>query len=442
MAAFTVGHTVGEIARRLYDPAGTGVLIDAQRDGFSAALAQTQELLGSAQPVFEAAFSAGGALALADVMLPISKGGRQWWQMVEVKSSTGVKDYHWDDTAIQAFIARAAGVPLQSIALAHIDSSWVYPGSNDYRGLLTQVDVTAEAFGRENEVKDWIGDAQLILGRAEPEISTGDHCGKPFECPFIGHCSSQEQQAEYPVQWLPRIATKKLKAHIAEHTVSDLREVPDDLLNERQRRVKSQTMSGTVYFDRAGAGEALRTHALPAYFLDFETIRFAVPIWSGTRPYQQIPFQFSLHRLSRNGVLEAVSFLDLSGADPARAFAERLVSECGERGPIFVYNAAFEATRIKELAARFPHLKNILLALNERIVDLRPIAEAFYYHPDQQGSWSLKNVLPAMAAYVEAIHPDTTAERKIAIEQELREYCGLDTFALVRLWQLFTGHVH
>ena len=459
LASFDVGYQVGDIARRLYDPKGKGKLVDPHAEGFAAAFARTAELLRSAQPVFEASFSAGGALALADVMLPLRKGGKLTWRMVEVKSSTSVKDYHRDDTAIQVFVAKSAGVPLASVALAHIDSAWVYPGGDDYQGLLQENDLTAESFAREAEVKSWIADAQKIAGkRKEPVIRTGGQCSDPYECGFLGYCQSQEPQAEYPISWLPRIQSKALKALIDDEGVTDLRHIPDDLLNERQCRVKAHTLLGKTYFDAPNAAADLAAHKLPAYFIDFETIQFAVPVWKGTRPYQQIPFQFSVHRLSRTGKTEHTSFLDLSGKDPSKAFAEALIAACGERGPVFVYNAGFETARIKELGERFPRLKKSLLAINERVVDLLRIAEQRYYHPSQQGSWSIKKVLPAVApdlrydaldgvqdggmamdAFREAISATTTDTRKAQIGKQLLEYCCLDTYAMVRLWKFFSG---
>ncbi|QCP47877.1 DUF2779 domain-containing protein [Trinickia violacea] len=456
--SFQVGHEVGEIARRLYDSKQNGVLIDAQQEGFDSAFACSRALLGTAQPIFEAGYSAGGALAFADVMLPEGTPGMRSWRMIEVKSTTRVKDYQRDDVAIQAFVARSAGVPLSSVAVAHIDSGWTYPGAQDYEGLLTEHDLTDDAFARTDEVQGWIANAHAVARQArEPDRQTGQHCLDPYECGFLGYCQSGEPQPEYPVQWLPRVGTKPLKSLI-EDGFADMREVPDDLLNERQLRVKSHALSGRTFFDAAGAIADLAGHKLPAYFLDFETIQFAVPIWKGTRPYQQIPFQFSAHRLSRTGKLEHQAFLDVSGDDPSRAFAQALIAGCGECGPVFVYNAGFETTRIRELADRFPRLATSLLAIRDRIVDLLPIAQDRYYHPSQQGSWSIKRVLPAVApdlrydaldevqdggmamrAYQEAIHPGTARARKEQIEQQLLDYCGLDTFAMVRLWQFLAG---
>lgn len=142
LASFDVGHTVGDIASYLYDPEQKGVLFNANRDGFPAALRRSLEQLNSDLPLFEAGYSTEGAYAFADVMLPVVQNGQRMWRMIEVKSSTGVKEYHRDDVAIQAYVARHAGVPLQSIALAHIDNSFVYSGQDDYRGLLKECDLT------------------------------------------------------------------------------------------------------------------------------------------------------------------------------------------------------------------------------------------------------------------------------------------------------------
>lgn len=458
-ASYAVGHTVGEAARRIYDRDGKGNLIDVRAEGFDAALARSQTLLATSRPIFEAGFSAGGAIAFADVMLPVRRRGTKMWRMVEVKSSTSVKDYYRSDTAIQAFIARTAKVPLAGIALAHIDNQWVYPGGDDYSGLLVENDLTDDAFGRHSEVQSWIAEAQRVARKTTaPEIATGRHCAEPYDCGFVAYCASQEPQAEFPVSWLPRVTARALKARIEDDGAKDLREIEDEFLNEKQLRVKTHTLAGTTYFNAPGAAADLAAHTLPAYFLDFETVQFAVPIWKGTRPFQQIPFQFSLHRLSRTGKLEQSGFLDLSGRDPSKAFAEALISACGERGPIFVYNAAFEKTRIQELANRFTRLRRPLSAILERIVDLLPVARDHYYHPDQRGSWSIKAVLPtiapdlrydalsgvqdggmAMTAFVEAISPTTTAARAAQIRAELEAYCALDTLAMVRLWAHFKG---
>ena len=457
--SYQIGNAVGAIARKLYDPDGKGALIDAQTEGFDQALVRSTSLLNSNAPIFEAGFATDTAIAFADVMLPVGTGQPQTWRMVEVKSATGIKDYYLNDAAIQAFVACEAGVPLRAIAIAHIDSSWVYPGDNNYHGLLNEVDLTAETQARENDVRNWIAEAANIAAcTSEPKRSTGAHCSQPFACGFYAYCSSTEPQADRPVGWLPRMQRKAVKDYIETKSIIDMRDVPDEYLNELQKRVKACTLSGEVYFDASGAAAALKAHALPAYFLDFESANLAVPIWKGTRPYQQIPFQFSVHHLSEAGALAHTEFLDLTGNDPMLPFAQVLIASCGTSGPIFVYSRAFEATRIKELAERFAEHATALLAINERLVDLLPIVAKHYYHPRQEGSWSIKKVLPAIApdldygqlngvkdgqmamvAFQEAIDPATALTRKNDIRTQLSAYCRLDTFAMVRVWQLLAG---
>ena len=455
LANYATGHQVGDVAQQIYDPQLRGQLINPQVEGFDEAFARTQALLRSSQPIFEAGFRAEGALAFADVLLPAGKG----WRMVEVKSSTSMKDYHRDDAAVQAFVARACSVPLYSIALAHIDNQWIYPGGGDYQGLLVEVDLTDEAFARTDEVRGWIADAQAVVARKKaPRTATGAQCSDPYECGFLAHCQGAEPQAEHPVHWLPRRGSA-LKAHIETRGTRELRDLPDDLLNPTQQRVKAATLSGQAFFDQNAAAQALAGHKLPGFFLDFETIQFGVPIWQGTRPYQQMPFQFSVHRLGRTGRVAHQAFLDLTGGNPSLPFAQALLAACGERGPVFVYNSAFEQTRIRELAERHPRLAPALHAINDRIVDLLPVARQHYYHPSQQGSWSIKAVLPALCpdlrydnldgvqdggaaqqAYLEAIAPATSAARKAELERQLLAYCRLDTWAMVRLWAAFTGN--
>lgn len=458
-ARFQVGNLVGKIAQDLYDSGGMGALVDPFSEGFEASYAKTQHLLKSKQPIFEGGFCAAGVRVFADILLPVQGETGSKWRMIEVKSSASIKSYHEDDVAVQAFVAQSAGLDLRGVSVAHIDSSWVYPGNGDYRGLLKEVDLTESISGLQKVVPEWIGSAKQIASAAqEPKVSTGRQCSTPHRCSFHGYCSSQELQAENPIGWLPGKLGKKLQVLVANNKIKEIRDVPDELLNERQRRVKHVTLSGVPYFDREGAAAALARYRLPAYFLDFETISSAVPIWKGTYPYQQIPFQFSVHRISSSGRIDNQSFLSLSGDDPSDELARALIESCGNTGPIFVYYAQFEMSRIRELAERYLSISQILLALNERVIDLLPIVREHYYHPSQQGNWSIKKVLPslfpqlnyenldgvssgemAMEAYREAIASETSPERKAEIKKQLLAYCERDTEAMVRLWSAFTG---
>lgn len=470
-AIFATGHQVGEIAQRLYDPSGEGLLIDLHALGVKGALEQTAKLTGTRQPVFEAGFSAKGAMAFADVLLPVTaRHASNAWRMVEVKSSTSVKPYYRDDIAIQAYVARASGLDLIGVAVAHIDTSFVYEGGGKYEGFLAEVDLTAEAFSRTDEVSEWIASAQSTAAkRQEPAMATGAHCSSPFSCGFLAHCSAQEisgsssSLAEFPVQWLPRLQSAGLKAQVTANPNQDMRDVPDSQLNALQLRVKKHTLSGAAFFDEAEAQKALAEKFaldLPVYFLDFETQSSAVPAWAGMHPFEKSVFQFSVHHISMDAELTHCSFLDVSGNDPGVNLVEQLLAACDEQGAVMVYNQSFESSVIGALAQRYPVHSPALLALQQRLVDLLPITRKHYYHPDQHGSWSLKQVLPTLAggeklnhtelagvqtssdaplAYLEATSSATTAERKAQIELQLLAYCRLDTLATVRLWAMLAG---
>jgi len=456
---FKIGNEVGEVARKVYDTDGTGTVIDIGDLGYAEAFRRSAQFLKTGEgPIFEAGFQIDGALAFADVMLPVVCCGDLSWRMLEVKSTTGVKDYHRDDLAIQTHLATKMGVAIDSVGIAHINNSFVYPGEGDYCGLFHEVDLTEETRFRGIEVEEWIEGAQTTAALTEePEIAIGPQCSDPFDCPFAAYCSRDQPVVEYPLSSLPSLRQER-RAMIEALGITDLREVPDEHLSATQLWVKEVTLSGEAWFDADGSAAALAPQGFPARFLDFETVSLAVPIWKGTRPYQQIPFQFSLHRLDEDGRLEHGAFLDLSGEDPSEALAQALVAQCGTEGPVYVYNAGFERRVIRELGERFPALATSLHAINDRLVDLLPIAKAHFYHPSQHGSWSLKAVLPAACpdlsydsldgvadggmavdAFREAIASETTEKRRLEIKRELRAYCHLDTLAMVRLWELFQG---
>jgi len=453
---FRIGNQIGEIAQNIYDPSGQGEVIDPFESGFDEALQTTAHLLSGDKPIFEAAFATETGFVLADVMHRDSDSDD--WQMVEIKSSSSVKNHHLADIAIQHYVTLQAGVKLEKVSLGHIDSSWVYKGDNDYHGLIKEADLTSAIVPIIVKVPAWFSSAQETSSRdVEPNISIGEHCESPYSCPFIEYCSKGLPQAKYPANWLPRISKRALKEYIRDNEVIEISDVPDSLLNEKQLRVKQATLSNQTYFDLDSAKRELKKYDYPYYFLDFETINPAIPIWAETRPFQQIPFQYSLHIEKESGAkLEHREYLDTSGQDPMPGFAFKLIKDCGDQGPIFVYNIGFEASRIRELAERFPELEQALLNIKERLVDLWPIAKDHYYNPSQHGSWSIKKVLPAVAphldyeqldgvkdggmamdAFEEAISKNTEGKRKELLKEQLLNYCELDTLAMVELLYFF-----
>lgn len=449
---FATGHEVGAVACALLPD---GVMIEAKPD-LAAALAATQALLDGDhdRPIFEATLQHDGVLVRIDVLEPDGSGG---WRMAEVKSSTKAKDYHVGDLATQLWVASQAGVPISSAAVRHIDSSFVLEREGTFDGLFADTDLMAVAGPVIAKRGETVAAARMALAGAEPPIAPGAHCDTPFPCEFAAYClSALPPGPEWPVTVLPNGGGKRW----VELGIVDLFAVdPATLTNAMHKRVRQSTVSGEVYHDVDGARAAMADWAFPRTWLDFETIGFAVPRWVGTRPYQQVPFQFSAHVEEADGTIVHREFLSLDGSDPRRGCAEALVEMVPSTGAVIGYNASFEKGRIVELATAFPDLAATLQAIADRVVDLLPVTRANWYHRDQRGSWSIKAVLPTIAAgmdyanlevkdgggaqeaYVEAIAAETDDARRAVLDAGLRAYCGRDTEAMIVLARVLAGGI-
>lgn len=446
-ARLQAGNEVGEVARGCY-PAG--VLIETL-DAKQALLNTAQVLTSKRRPLFEAAFAADGVFVRADLLLPV-RGG---YRMVEVKSSTSVKEYHLADAAIQSWVATKAGISVKRVEIAHINTTFVYPGNGDYEGLFAHVDVSSEASSLGKQVPKWVKAAKTTLAGKEPTTEPGGQCGDPFECPFMAYCSPPPAKNVFPLEILPGKEGKELAAELRAEGYEDLRKVPGKwLTSSKHQRVWRATKKGKAELDPE-AGETLSSLPLPRYYLDFETMQFAVPIWPGTSPYRQIPFQWSCHIERKNGTVDHKDFLARDTTDPRRTFAESLIKTLKNRGPVLAYNASFEKGCIKALAEDFPDLTPALDAICIRFVDLLTIARDHYYHRDMRGSWSLKKVLPTIApdlayddldvadggmaqdAYAEILHPETPPARAHELRANLLAYCERDTWAMVKIAHYF-----
>ena len=450
-----IGHGLGEAARGLY--AG-GELIDEGDGGLRRALALTRARL--ARPgdltLFEPAFERDGTLVRVDVLRRRAGACR----MVEVKASAALKAYQVTDAAVQAWVV-AGSVRLQAVAVAHVDTSFVYSGGGDYRGLIKEVDVSRQARPIVAHIPALAAELRGMLAGPCPGKSVGRHCFEPFPCEFFADCGPQN--VEFPVTLLPR--GLQLALELLADGYADLRDVPLDRLTQPEHeRVWRATVGGAAALNPAVA-RIVRGLPCPRRYFDLEALNPAVPLWAGTRPYQVQPFQFSCHLQARpaNERLEHTEFLDTSGADPALPFAEAALTALGTEGPVVVYSD-YERAALESLAARLPDLASRLRAVQSRLVDLLPLVREHYYHPDMCGSWSLKSVLPTVApelAYSEGLGdvqeglaaqdawaalsglaPEAAGwaePRRQSLREALFAYCARDTLAVARLVRFLEG---
>jgi len=437
---FAIGHAVGEIACSLHP---SGVMVDPPT--LSEALAKTSALIegGHSGPIFEATFEHDGVLVRVDVLERLEAGG---WAAAEVKSSGSVKDYHRGDLATQVWVMRENGIDLRRAAIRHIDTSFVLSRDGDYAGLFTDADLLGGLHATIAKLPAVVAEARAVLSGDEPQKDMGDHCSAPFTCEFAAYCGRNLRPGpEWPVTLLPNGGGKRW----LERGVQNLLDLAEHDLNNKHAKILAATRDGIPFHDAEGARKAMAGWGWPRAWLDFETVAPVIPRWVGTRPFQQIPFQFSLHLERRGGRMTHHEFLSCDGSDPRRACAEALVEHIPECATIIAYNAAFERSVLRALAAAFPDLAVRLEAMAEATVDLLPVARNHWYHRDQRGSWSIKAVLPtiaagldygtlevkdggdAQAAWFEAVDPACDPMRREALEEALKAYCERDTWAMV-----------
>lgn len=448
---FYIGNRFGEFARTYY---GEGCDLTGNLDAISA-IAATKSAVNDPliQVIYEAAFLHDGTLVRVDVLRRNSDA----WEMIEVKSSTSLKNEHIKDASVQAYIAKACGITLNKIQIAHINKDFIYSGNGDYQNLITEADITKEVLQNMNEVPQWIAQLKPIatLGASMPDIAMGTQCTEPYNCPYQERCSALLQKlAEVPISILP-YANKNLIEDFAKQGVYDLRNIPASSLTKPQHlMIQAAHQSNTVWLSPHLKSQAC-SYTWPRYFMDFETVQQGVPLLAGTKAYDALPFQWSIHRWdSADQILnvdDGLGYLKFYDPNMDREFLQTLLSAVGTNGPIFVHNASFERSKLRALVKRSTcaDLHVPVEALIARIIDTLDIARDGFYSPVMMGSYSLKNIVKAIPttvdysssnglsgggdaqiAWFKCTDPKISSSEKLDWESKLKHYCAQDTLAM------------
>jgi len=439
-AVFEQGHLVGDIAKSLYPD---GIEID-WNDGQESGLARTREYLCSRRPLFEAGFVHGATHARADILVPAPRGR---WSLIEVKSAGEVKDEHLEDVAFQKHVYEGAGVRISDCAVMHVNMQYERRGRLEPARLLLREDVTEQIRPLVKEVPLEVERMLAVIAKRKcPEPAMTRACAG---CCLYGNCWS----------WLPERNVLCLFGgfekgiELMDQGILRIADIPAGYpLTERQRIQVACEKSGRPHIDAERLRAFLSRLRYPLYFLDFETFNVAVPPYDRLRPYENIPFQYSLHVvLSPQKPARHDSWLSDGTTDPRPEFLRKLRSALGTRGSIVAYNASFEMNILKDCADHFPHFSGWVESVCARMVDLyTPFRNLHYYHPGQNGRRSLKDVLPALTRRTYkhlAIADGTTASlrfremafgnmseaEKSRTRRDLEAYCRRDSEGMIAI---------
>lgn len=448
---FRQGHEVGELAQELF-PGGMeipfdGLSVDEQ-------VLQTQVAMKTNKVIYEASFQYDGIFIKADILRKV-RGG---WELYEVKSSTKVEKVYYDDLAVQYYVATNTGLKITKAHLVHINTAYLRKGKLDPQQLFTIVDLTEDILERQASVKKQIAAMKKMVGGVEPEIPIGQYCYKPYECAFTGQCWKHVPE-EGSVFELAGKGTDRFQ--LFHEGINKLTDIPLDRVKGKQRQQVEAAIKKQTIVSKKKLRDFLDKLWYPLCFLDFETFTEAVPSCDGQRPYQQIPFQFSLHIQKKpDGKLYHHEYLAEPNKDPRREFMDELLQVLPEEGCILVYYKPFEQGRLEELAERFPRKNKHIQKLIGNMVDLLdPFKSRHLYSWKQRGSHSLKAVLPAfvkdlsyddleigdggaaMQAYHEMCALADSPKKLASLRKHLLAYCKQDTLAMVRLLEVISERV-
>ena len=403
-------------------------------------LKKTEELVQNKKTIFEAGFQLDELFCRADILEPIENG----WNLYEIKSTSQAKPHHYIDLAFQKYVLEKAGLNIINCYVLHLNKEYVKQGEINPKELVSKTDVTKKV----NSIDDIAENSKLYLRvikqEETPDINISKNCNKPYSCSLKKDCwgTLADSNVTHLTDW-------RTYWKLFQNGIIDMKDIPADIkLKPKDQRIKKAGTEQKIIVIKDEIKKFFDKLQFPLYHFDFETFDTAVPIYDQSKPYQKIPFQYSLHIQHQEGKLEHFEYLSDGMEDPRIKLLEQLKDEIKGEGSVVVFNQSFEKGVLTKLAEDFPENKEWIDNVLGRIVDLaEPFQNFYYYCPSQKGSYSIKKVMPAItgkgyddldisngadasALYFQS-HISGDSEHKEVIRVNLIKYCGLDTEGMI-----------
>ncbi len=445
-AVFKRGTNVGELAQMLFP--GGEVAAQGNPPDYDKALKQTKVLIDNGvKVIYEAAFMFDKVLSIADIAVRKDSN----WFIYEVKSSTSVSETYINDAALQFYVISNTGMNVSDFYIVYINNQYVRSGELSLKELFVTESVLESILPLQDIVKENVERfKKLLIQKRIPDVDIGEHCYIPYRCSFFNYCRKHIPNDSI-FDFSGMHLTKKYELYNG--GIVRLDDVPENFALSKSNKMQLEAYtSSKPFIDKKSIENFISDLNYPLLFMDFETFQPAVPLFNNSRPFQQIPFQYSIHlKENNNDQLKHFQFLAEPGEDPRLKFIESLLKDVKGKADIIVYNKAFEVARLKEIARDYPQYSDEIEKLILRIKDLMvPFQRKYYYAPEMKGSYSIKAVLPALVpelnytkleinegglasmAY-ERLQTETDLMLMADIKQQLFEYCKMDTLGMVRI---------
>ncbi len=446
---FETGNIVGDLACELFSD-GKEVPYTTNYDEMISTTKEWADV--GVSNIYEATFNFEGILIMVDILKVEDDGV----SIYEVKSSTEVKDIYLHDVSIQYYVLKNLGFKVKSANVIHINNEYIRADKLDINQLFKIVDVTNEVISMQSNIPNILKKFETYLEdiENEPNIDIGKHCNSPYECDAKEYCwKVQRQIPDYSIFNIFNLGSKK-QIELYSRGIINIDDVPHDFdMTSIQAQAVENYKSKITYIDIENIKSFLQNLTYPIYHLDFETYQQAIPQYKGLKPFEQIPFQYSLHIEYEDGRLEHKEYLGQDSVDSRYELALRLCEDIPNDVTVLAYNMSFEKGVIARLANSFLAFEKHLLAINENMQDLMtPFQKKWYVTPSMQGSYSIKYVLPALVPEFEKAYKELDGvqngsqamnafarlgslddEEKQKLRNSLLEYCKLDTLAMVKI---------
>lgn len=415
---------------------------------------QTLEaLLGGVKTIFQARFLAGQMTCICDVIDVVAD---KTFDLYEIKSSTSAKPEHIIDLAFQVKVIEASGFKVRNIFVIHVNNGYVRNGDIDPKEFSIISDVTDKVRAKEDYTSTKIDEALSTMQLSEVPDLSPSLAGNGAFGEWLEIYKSLSDLPDDTIYDLCGLNASKVEA-LENAGITTLQEIPDDykLSPKQSLQVQAAKLDQQLILNEP-IREFLSHLQFPLYFLDYETLGGIVPAFDGLKPYQQVPFQYSLHIIdSPEADLRHEEYLHREATNPCEQLSSSLRNHIGDKGTIIVWNESFEKKCNSLLGEIVSDQSEFLNQVNDRIVDLMiPFAKGWFVDKRFCGSASIKNVLPVIAPHLSyktlGIQEGASAQRlwtqsvidgkdhidKEVLFADLIEYCKLDTLAMVEAYNV------